>query len=88
MKLEGEDGDEADDPRSFSAQGLPTELWILVAGVLMNLLLAFADLHRDRLGRDAVRRRDRRRAIQPDSPASAAGLQPGDVDRRGRRATL
>ena len=33
---------QADDPRSFSSQGAATKLWILVAGVLMNVLLAFA----------------------------------------------
>ena len=41
MKLEGEDGDEADDPRSFSSQGWPKKMVILVAGVAMNVLLAF-----------------------------------------------
>jgi regulator of sigma E protease len=77
VKLEGEDGDAADDPRSFSAQRLGTKLWILVAGVLMNLLLAFsiftaiAWLATPLVGVTVP-------AIQPDSPASAAGLQPGD----------
>ena len=42
VKLEGEDGDLADDPRAFSAQSLPKRLLILVAGVAMNVLLAFA----------------------------------------------
>src|SRR5688572_24754349 len=42
VKLEGEDGNAADDPRSFSAQGLPKKLVILVAGVVMNVVLAFA----------------------------------------------
>jgi len=41
VKLEGEDGTDADDPRSFSHQGLAKKLTILVAGVLMNVLLAF-----------------------------------------------
>jgi len=41
VKLEGEDGDDADDPRSFSVQGLPIRLLILLAGVVMNLLLSF-----------------------------------------------
>ena len=74
VKLEGEDGDAADDPRSFSAQRLPTKLWILVAGVLMNLLLAFAIFTGDRLAGDPVRRRDVLRRSSPDSPAAAAGL--------------
>src|SRR6187551_2103818 len=41
VKLEGEDGDQQGDPRAFSSQNLPTRLWILVAGVLMNIILAF-----------------------------------------------
>jgi regulator of sigma E protease len=41
VKLEGEDGDAADDPRSFSHAPLVKKLVILVAGVAMNVLLAF-----------------------------------------------
>jgi regulator of sigma E protease len=41
VKLEGEDGDNANDPRAFSRARLPVKLGILVAGVVMNLLLAF-----------------------------------------------
>lgn len=41
VRLEGEDGDAADDPRSFAAQPLRVRLAILVAGVVMNILLAF-----------------------------------------------
>ena len=40
VKLEGEDGTDPDDPRSFSHQGVAKKLTILVAGVLMNVLLA------------------------------------------------
>ncbi len=77
VKLEGEDGDAADDPRAFSAQRLPTKLWILVAGVLMNLLLSFviftgiAWLATPYIGVTFP-------VVQPDSPASRAGLQAGD----------
>src|SRR4051812_16023124 len=42
VKLEGEDGDHADDPRSFARARLPVKLGILVAGVFMNLLLSLA----------------------------------------------
>jgi regulator of sigma E protease len=42
VKLEGEDGDEADDPRSFVRARLPVKLVILAAGVMMNLVLSFA----------------------------------------------
>src|SRR3954454_17511099 len=42
VRLEGEDGDSAGDPRSFAAKPLRARLAILVAGVVMNILLAFA----------------------------------------------
>jgi regulator of sigma E protease len=41
VRLEGEDGD-SDDPRSFVRQPLRTRMVILLAGVVMNLLLAWA----------------------------------------------
>ena len=41
VKLEGEDGSDADDPRSFASQRYITKMLILVAGVVMNVLLAF-----------------------------------------------
>ena len=40
VKLEGEDGDESKDPRSFASARLPTRIAILLAGVLMNLVTA------------------------------------------------
>jgi len=78
VKLEGEDGTDADDPRSFSHQGLAKKLTILVAGVLMNVLLAFviftgiAWLASPFVGVKFFE-------AQPDSPAAAAGLQPGEA---------
>jgi regulator of sigma E protease len=78
VKLEGEDGEQADDPRSFSSQRLPTKLWILVAGVLMNLLLAFVIFTGLALAGDPTLG-VRIGGVQPGSPAEAAGLQPGDV---------
>src|SRR5512132_2728544 len=41
VKLEGEDGNDTDDPRSFAAQRYLTKMLILVAGVAMNIVLAF-----------------------------------------------
>ena len=78
VKLEGEDGDHANDPRAFSAKSLPVRLVILVAGVVMNVVLAFvifagivllASPHVSyKVG-----------VVQTDSPAAAAGLQPGET---------
>jgi regulator of sigma E protease len=79
VKLEGEDGDAADDPRSFSIAPLPKKLLILVAGVGMNVLLAFviftsiAALASPAIG---VAFDD----VQKDSPAAAAGITgPGRI---------
>lgn len=81
VKLEGEDGDEANDPRSFAAQGLPKKLLILVAGVVMNVALAAAIFTGIALTGDP--------AIgiyvpyvEPGSPAETAGIQVGDVIER------
>jgi regulator of sigma E protease len=77
VKLEGEDGEGQGDPRSFSSQNLVTRLWILVAGVLMNVILAFvifagiAWLASPYAGVKIG-------SIVPDSPAEAAGLQAGE----------
>ena len=78
VKLEGEDGDEASDPRSFAAQGLPMKLIILVAGVAMNVVLAFVIFTGIALGGDPTIG-FRVGAVQADSPAAAAGIQGGDV---------
>ena len=78
VKLEGEDGDATGDPRAFSAQSWLTKMLILVAGVVMNVLLAFvifAGITAIASPYVGVRFYD----IQPDSPAQAAGLKPGDA---------
>jgi regulator of sigma E protease len=81
VKLEGEDGEHADDPRSFAAQPLLVKVLILVAGVVMNFLLAFVIFTSITLTGDP--------AIgvyvpyvEPGSPAAAAGVQQGDVIER------
>ena len=78
VKLEGEDGGDADDPRSFSAKPLITRLVILVAGVVMNVALAFAIFAGIALSGDPTMGI----AIgvgEADSPASKAGVVVGDV---------
>jgi regulator of sigma E protease len=78
VKLEGEDGDDNDDPRSFARARLPVKLVILVAGVAMNLIVALAIftliawLATPVIG-------IRFPAVEPGSPASMAGLEPGDA---------
>ncbi len=78
VKLEGEDGDDTDDPRSFANAPLRTRLLILVAGVAMNLagaLVIFtliAGLATPQIGL-------RFPAVEPGSPAAGAGIQPGDA---------
>jgi regulator of sigma E protease len=80
VKLEGDDGD-ADDPRSFAAQPLWKKLVILLAGVVMNVVLAFAIFAGIALTGDP--------AIgvyvpyvDPGSPAEVAGVKVGDVIER------
>jgi len=78
VKLEGEDGDDAGDPRSFVRARLPTRLVILVAGVGMNLLAAF--LIFTAIAWVATPFKGLRFSeVQPDSPAAAAALQPGET---------
>lgn len=76
VKLEGEDG-ESDDPRSFSRAPFLTRQAVLVAGVLMNLVVAFVIftliswLANPTMSWSIG-------GVQPDSPAQRAGLAPGD----------
>lgn len=78
VKLEDENGGESFDPRSFGRARLPVKLGILVAGVLMNLLLALsiftaiAWFATPYVGLKFAE-------IEPGSPAAAAGLAAGDA---------
>jgi regulator of sigma E protease len=75
VRLEGEEG-ESDDPRSFVRQSLGTRLIILLAGVTMNIVLAFV-LFALIAGMADPSGTVRVAAVQPGSPAEQAGLQGG-----------
>lgn len=77
VRLEGEDGD-SDDPRSFAVQRLWKKLVVLIAGVAMNLLLAFVIFFG--IAWLATPQGGLRFAeVQPGSPAETAGLVAGDT---------
>lgn len=77
VRMEGEDGDAPDDPRSFAAQKLRVKLAILVAGVVLNIVLAFVIFFGIALLASPVVG-IRVGEVEPNSPAQAAGFRPGD----------
>jgi regulator of sigma E protease len=77
VRMEGEDGDTADDPRSFAAKPLWVRLVILVAGVAMNIVLAFAIFFTIALLASPVTG-IKIGQIEAGSPAAGAGLVAGD----------
>ncbi len=77
VRLEGEDGD-SDDPRAFARAPLLVRLLVLVAGVVMNLLLAFVIFFgiawlATPTGRLSFT------DVQAGSPAAGVGLRGGDA---------
>jgi regulator of sigma E protease len=75
VRLEGEEG-ESEDPRAFVNQRLRTRVIILLAGVAMNLLLAWLIFSLIAGLADPVAN-IRVSSVQPGSPAAAAGLVGG-----------
>ncbi len=77
VRLEGEDGG-SDDPRSFGRKSLPVRVLILVAGVAMNVLLAFVifTVIAAALEPNADARVE---SVVPGTPAASIGLQAGDL---------
>lgn len=81
VRMVGENGEDSNDPHSFSSKGKLARAAVLVAGSFMNLVLPviiFSIIAMlgvpdgDPTGRVQVV------GIEPDSPAAAAGLQPED----------
>ena len=78
VKLEGEDGSDEADPHSFANARLPVKIGILLAGVTMNLLLAFVIFTGIALVGEpgaSVKFNE----VAPASPAEDVGLRPGDA---------
>jgi regulator of sigma E protease len=77
VRMDGEDGDSTDDPRSFSSKPLRVRLTVLVSGVVVNVVLAFLIFFGIALAVSpvvAVRVGE----VTAGSPAATIGLQPGD----------
>lgn len=91
VRIKGESGDAAHDPDSFSGKGVGTRAIILTAGVVMNLVLAWAllsfgymiglpQVSEDLSGLARVRdERFQVMQVLPESPAATAGLEQGDA---------
>jgi len=75
VRMEGEEG-ESDDPHSFVRQRLPTRLAILLAGVAMNIVLAFVIFSGIAFLGDPVAN-VRIAHVEDNSPAASVGLQGG-----------
>lgn len=91
VRLKGENGDQAQDPDSFSAAPLPRRAIIIVAGVLMNFVLTIVLLTFSLMAGlptpaaqtlPGAKVKDIRvtvTALTETGPAARAGLKPGDV---------
>ncbi|MBI4135291.1 RIP metalloprotease RseP [Candidatus Uhrbacteria bacterium] len=90
VRIKGEGGQEAEDQDSFATRGAGVRVWIIAAGVLMNLVLAVALMSVGYLvgfpqvveGEISKHARVSDRHIQimgvlPDGPAGSAGLKSG-----------
>jgi regulator of sigma E protease len=84
VRMPGETGDAVDeygkyDPESFAAKSAGKRIIVLCAGVFMNLVLAFVLFTiAYGVGQPMLSSEPVLGTIEPNSPASAAGLQPND----------
>lgn len=92
VRIWGEDetGEAASDPRNFSSRSVGQRFWIIAAGVLMNVWLAYLlFVFGHIIGLPTVVTEDTRGAVRdikvaiveiaPGSPAASVGLQVGDT---------
>ncbi|OGF51660.1 RIP metalloprotease RseP [Candidatus Giovannonibacteria bacterium RIFCSPLOWO2_02_FULL_43_11b] len=87
VKIYGEEGEEAQDPRSFSGQKFLTKVLIIAAGVLFNFLLAYILFTSGFMIGTPIPLSDNDMnpsasiqitEVQRGSPAQHVGLEPGD----------
>lgn len=102
VKIEGEDGENKDDPRSFSSKSISERFQILSAGVTMNFFLAFVifsaifmlgfpqDITGVKLSaiKNARNIEVKISEVKENSPAFAAGLMIGDTVRKADSASI
>jgi regulator of sigma E protease len=86
VRLEGEEG-ESLDGRAFINQRLRTRLWILLAGVIINFVLAWLIFSLIAFAAEPTWK-VRLRTVMPDSPAAAAGLVGGQYLRTEEEPVL
>lgn len=94
VKIKGEDGSNKNDPGSFASKPAWKKLLIVLAGVVMNVVLAYVlisitlvmgiptlDPNPEEYGRFATFSDEQIAIVQilEDSPASLAGVKPGDI---------
>lgn len=91
VKIFGEEGEHARDPRSFASRPLGTRALVIVAGVVMNILLAFVlyaaghtlglptIIESDTIASRAENVQIQITSVAGDSPAADSGMRLGDA---------
>lgn len=90
VKIKGEDGGGANEPDSFSGQAPYKKMLVIVAGVVMNVVLAYVlisigyiigtpQISTGEVNKNLTNVRVEILQVLPKQPAEAAGLLPGDA---------
>jgi len=91
VKIFGEEGEHAKDPRSFASRPIGTRALVIVAGVVMNILLAFllytvghslglpTLIESDTIAARAENVQVQITSVATDSPAAISGMRLGDA---------